>query len=60
MKYRPNDPVRIKATSTSYLRGPFTVVEVFAAERKYTLGEPNRTSVDNGKKFHEDELDHAS
>lgn len=56
-KFRPNDLVRIKATPSQGLRGPYTVAT--ANGNKYTLEKSDGTKVDNGKEFRESELDHA-
>jgi hypothetical protein len=58
-KFRRNDKVRIKGTTTQGLRGPYTVSDTHTGP-KYTLEESNGSSVDNGKKFDEDELEHAN
>ena len=58
-KFTPNDKVRIKGTTTQGPRGPYTVSSTHAGP-KYMLENPDGSSVDNGKKFDEDELDHAN
>jgi hypothetical protein len=57
-KFLPDDKVRIKATTTDGLRGPFTVYETHTGP-KYTLEKSDHSKVDNGKKFKEDELEHV-
>jgi len=58
-KFRVGDDVRINATSNQALRGPYTVSETFAGPR-YTLEKSDGSLVDNGKKFDENELEHAN
>ena len=53
-----DDKVRIKATTTQAMRGPYTVSETHDGP-KYSLEKSDGSSVDNGKKFDEDELDSA-
>ncbi|KAG9189815.1 hypothetical protein G6011_06683 [Alternaria panax] len=58
-KFRPNGKVRIKTTSTQGLRGPYTISETHTGP-KYTLEKSDGSSIDNGKTFDEDELEHAT
>ncbi|KAF1992973.1 hypothetical protein P154DRAFT_583253 [Amniculicola lignicola CBS 123094] len=58
-KFTPNDKVRIKGTTTQGLRGPYIVSCTYAGP-KYALEKSNGSSIDNGKKFDEDELEHAN
>ena len=58
-KFRVGDDVRIKATATQSLRGPYTVSETLAGPR-YTLEKSDGSLVDNGKRFDENELEHAN
>ncbi|KAI8941753.1 hypothetical protein NX059_002957 [Plenodomus lindquistii] len=57
-KFSPGGRVRIKATTTQGLRGPYTVTATHAGPT-YTLEKSDGSSVDGGKHFAEDELDHA-
>ena len=57
-KFKVNDKVRIKATTTQSLRGPYTVSETHDGP-KYSLEKSDGSEVDNGRKFNEDELEGA-